>query len=314
MTQPLKAVTHDTATLRPTTEADLPAISELTERVFGRRRSLEVLRWLLLSAQPGLDIQSEVAVNNRGRIVGHVGVLKSLYQWGEHIAVGAHPMLWMLHPDARGRIGVLLGRACTRSGDFSLVVGGTPDSKPIMERRRFVRSAATTELRLSTHPAAPAEPADELALRPFEPAPTRLLPAAGPVVSLPSPARLKWLAACPTLEARLFSLFRGEKNLGPVLLYLNRRGDEASGRVVHLPWGDGDWVSYLRLALAELAAGGCRTASILVTSERQLETVRALGGEPFYERLIFFRNQSGLPEASGWHLTYLEGDLAYRRV
>ena len=151
MSQPLGAVSHNAATLRRTTEADLPAISELTEAVFGRRRSLDVLRWLLLSAQPGLDVMSEVAVNNDdGRLVGHVGVLKSLYQWGEHIAVGAHPMLWMLHPDARGRIGIQLGHACTRSGDFSLVVGGTPASKPIMDKRRFVRSAATTELRLPT--------------------------------------------------------------------------------------------------------------------------------------------------------------------
>lgn len=314
MTQPLEAVSHNAATLRATTEDDLPAISELTEAVFHRRRSVEVLRWLLLSAQPGLDLQSEVAVNDAdGRIVGHVGALKALYQWGEHIAVGAHPMLWMLHPRARGRIGVQLGRSGTQSGDFSLVVGGTPNSKPIMERRRFVHSATTTELRLGTA-VGQAGGAGSLELRPFEPAPTRLLPAAGPVVSLVTPARLKWLAACPTLEAHLFSVFEDDVNLGPMLLYVNRRGDEPSGRIVHLPWADGRWGSYVRLALAELAKAGCRTASILTTSNEQLETVVELGGEPFYERIIYFRNQSGLPEASGWHLSYLEGDLAYRRV
>lgn len=314
MPQPQKAVSHNAATLRPTTEADLPAISELTEAVFGRRRSPEVLRWLLLSAQPGLDLQSEVAINDDdGRIVGHVGSLKCLYQWGQHIAVGAHPMLWMLHPDARGRIGIQLGHTGTRVGDFSLVVGGTPNSKPIMERRRFVRTATTTELRLPTD-AAGAAVAGDLELQPFEPAPTRLLPATGPVVSLPTPARLNWLAACPTLETRLFSVYRDGENLGPMLLYVNRRGDEPSGRIVHLPRADDDWGAFVRLALAELASAGCKSASILATCDNQLETVTALGGEPFYERVIYFRNQSGLPEASSWHLSYLEGDLAYRRV
>ena len=313
MTQPLKAVSHNAATLRPTTEEDLPAIADLTEVAFGRRRSLDVLRWLLLSAQPGLDVQSEVAINDDdGRLVGHVGVLKSLYQWSEHIAVGAHPMLWMLHPDACGRIGIQIGHACTRSGDFSLVVGGTPKSKPIMERRRFVRSATTTELRLPT--SAGEAGAGGLELRPFEPAPTRLLPAAGPVVSLPSPARLKWLAACPTLETRLFSLFRDGRNIGPVLLYVNRRGEQTSGRIVHLPWADGDWGAFVKIALTELEVAGCESASILTTCDEQLETVRELGAEPFYERVIYFRNQSGLPDASGWHLSYLEGDMAYRRV
>ena len=311
MTQPLQSVSHNSATLRATTEADLPAISELTEVVFGRQRSLETLRWLLLSAQPGLDLQSEVAINDAdGRIVGHVGVLKCLYQWGEHIAVGTHPMLWMLHPRARGRIGVQIGRAATQSGDFSLVVGGTPISKPIMERRRFVQSATTTEVRLPTS----AGSGGGLELKPFEPAPTRLLPTAGPVVSLPSPARLKWLAACPTLETRLFSLFRDGRNLGPVLLYVNRRGEQPSGRIVHLPWADGAWGEAVQIALAELADAGCESASILTTNDEQLETVQALGGEPFYERVIYFRNQSGLPDASGWHLSYLEGDMAYRRV
>lgn len=296
--------------LRPTRPEDLPAISDLTEAVFGRRRSPELLDWLLLSGEAGGVRESRVAEAD-GRIVGHVGRIKSRYAWRGRVVSGGHPILWMLSPQARGQIGVQQGHWCTEHGDLSLVLGGTPASRPIMERRGFIDAGVATEVRL---PAGDARSGGEIRLEAGEPVAAPAPGADGPVVNLAEAERLCWLAACPELEARLLRARRGDELLGPVLLYLNRGPETTTGRIVHLPWSSGAGPALLDAALAELARAGCTTASVLTTSAEQLETAVARGGEPFYERPIYFRNQAGLTDPRRWHLTYLEGDLGYRGV
>lgn len=296
--------------LRPTRPDDLPAISDLTEIVFGRRRSAELLHWLLLSEEPGWARESRVAEVD-GRIVGHVGRIKSRYQWRQRIVSGGHPMLWMLSPEARGQIGIQQAYWGTEYGDLCLVLGGTPSSRAFMERRGFVNLGAASEVRLPTNAAGSA---GDIVLEPDDSAASPALGPDAPIVQVPEPGRLRWLAACPELEAKLFAARHGETPLGPVLLYIDRNGGAPSGRIVHMPWGPAAEGPLLDAALAELARAGCPTASVLTSSREQLEAALERGGEPFYERPIYFRNQSGLPEAPRWHLTYLEGDLGYRGV
>jgi hypothetical protein len=297
--------------LRPTAEGDLAALSELTEIVFGRRRPVELLRWLVLGGDMGVALESRVAVRD-GRVVGHAGVLAGSYRWGERIAVGVHPILWMVAPEARGQAGMRLGGWCTDRGDFSLVIGGTPMSQPILDRRRFVRAGVAVELRL---PTAGAPLDDRWELAPWEgEATSEPSSGAAPVRHLPAPSRLRWLAACPALEARLLTLRREGRSLGPVVLVVDRRPSPARGRLVHLPTVETDLAGALRCVLAALAATGCASASYLTTAPEQRAAAERLGGEPFYERPIFYRDQAGLQAPPGWHLSYLEGDLAYRRL
>ncbi len=306
--------------LRPTTAADLATLSRLTETVFGRRRAPELLCWLLLHTDEGLDLASRVAVDS-GRVVGHVAVLRSRYRWRGRAATGSHPLLWMVAPEARGRAGLRLGRWCLSHGDFTLIVGGTPTSRKILGHRHFTVAGRAVELRLPT--AAGSRPRARVGgteLLPYEPAAAAAGDETGPLVNLAAPAHLRWLAACPTLESRLYTLARAGAPLGPVLLYVNRRVDPPRGRIVHLPWAGAGWREPLRLALDELAAAGCRSASLLATDPGLLEAAAALGGEPFYERPVLYRQapRPASPAAAWreplWHLTYLEADLAYRRV
>ena len=62
--------------VRATEEGDLPRISDLTERVFGVRRDVEVLAWLLRDPRSSDRIDSWVAESD-GEVVGHTAVVKS---------------------------------------------------------------------------------------------------------------------------------------------------------------------------------------------------------------------------------------------
>jgi hypothetical protein len=100
-----------------------------------------------------------------------------------------------------------------------------------------------------------------------------------------------------------------------VLLYWQRRSDPPAGRIVHLPWlGEAGWRAGLAPILERLAGGGCESASLLAADPGLIQAATALGGRPFYERPVWFRAAAELEEPADWHLTYLEGDLAYRNV
>lgn len=305
------------STLRPTTEEDLPILSQLTETVFGRRRSPELLRWLLFGVGDGggVELESKVATSG-GRIVGHVAVLRSRYRRGDQEVIGSHPMVYMVAPEARGRAGVRLGRWCLSHGDFTMIVGGSPTSQAILHKRHFVHAARALELRVpTTNTGAGTSSGSELELLPYEPASYPAAAPEGPVHNLAVEEHLRWLAACPGLEPHLHTLYRGGTPLGPVLLYVDRRVDPPRGRIVHLPWLGEEWRPLLCVLLGELAAAGCHTASLLASTPELVESASALGGEVFHRRTAFYRRARGPAwQEASWHLTYLEADLAYRRI
>ncbi len=299
--------------LRPSTESELPRLSELTEVVYGVRREPEVLRWLLFHPGPGPEVESSVA-ERHGRIVGHVASLHCRYRIHGGTVTGAHRMLWMVEHAARGRAGVpLAGR--TPDTDFEVVLGGTAATKAMLVMRGFREAGEALEVRLSTAAAGVATPRPTgLELVDFDPA------AAGPVappdtlVNLAEPDHLAWLAACPEHDGLLFTLERSGKPLGPVLLYVNRANDPPTGRIVHMPCLEEDADLALLAILDRLGREGCAEATVLTTGEGLLRATESLGGEVFYRRPLWFRNPNGEIEPARFYLTYMEGDLAYRRV
>jgi len=299
--------------LRPSTESELPRLSELTEVVYGIRREPEVLRWLLFHPGPGPEVESSVA-ERHGRIVGHVASLHCRYRLHGGTVTGAHRMLWMVEHAARGRAGVpLAGR--TPDTDFEVVLGGTAATKAMLVMRGFREVGEALEVRLSTAAAGAATARQTgLALAGFDPA------AAGPaaprdtLVNLAEPDHLAWLAACPEHDALLFTMERSGEPLGPVLLYVNRANDPPTGRIVHMPWLEEDADLALLAILERLGRDGCAEATVLTTEECLLRATESLGGEVFYRRPLWFRNPNRAVEPARFFLTYMEGDLAYRRV
>lgn len=299
--------------LRPTAESELPRLSELTEVVYGVRREPEVLRWLLFHPGPGPEVESSVA-ERHGRIVGHVASLHCRYRVHGGTVTGAHRMLWMVEHAARGRAGVpLAGR--TPGTDFEVVLGGTAATKAMLVMRGFREAGEALEVRLGTAAAGVATTAQTgLALSDFDPA------AAGPaaprdtLVNLADPDHLAWLAACPEHDGLLFTLERCGEPLGPVLLYVNRANDPPTGRIVYMPSLEEDADRALLAILDRLGREGCAEATVLTTEEGLLRATESLGGEVFYRRPLWFRNPNRAVEPARFYLTYMEGDLAYRRV
>ncbi len=298
--------------LRPSTESELPRLSELTEVVYGVRREPEVLRWLLFHPGPGPEVESSVA-ERHGRIVGHVASLHCRYRVHGGTVTGAHRMLWMVEHAARGRAGVpLAGR--TPDTDFEVVLGGTAATKAILVMRGFREVGEALEVRLSAVAASTTAESAGVSLREYDPA------VAGPaapddtLVNLAEPDHLSWLAACPEHDALLFTLERSGEALGPVLLYVNRANDPPTGRVVHMPCLAEGAGPVLAAILDRLHREGCAEATVLTTEESLLRAAESLGGDVFYRRPLWFRSPNGTVEPARFYLTYMEGDLAYRRV
>ena len=298
--------------LRAGAESDLQRLSDLTEIVYGLRREPDILRWLLFNGPPGPEIESLVA-ERQGEVVGHVGSLNSSYRIHDRIARGAHRMLWMVEHGSRGAAGVPLGGSVP-DAEFEIVLGGTPTTQAILELRGFQRVGEACEFRLSTAIRESGASGLRAELLPFDPDVVAADAGSGRLVNAADPGHLAWLAACPEHSGLLFTLALGGQRVGPLLLYVNRANASPTGRIVHLPFLRGGVQPALRATLVELARQGCGEATVLVTEDGLLAAAESLGGETIYRRPLWFRNPSGEIEPASFYLTYMEGDLAYRRV
>ncbi len=298
--------------LRFGVEDDLDRLSDLTEIVYGRRREPDILRWLLFSGPPGPEVESLVA-ERQGQVVGHVGSLNSGYRIHDRTARGAHRMLWMVEPGSRGAAGVPLGGSVP-DAEFEVVLGGTPTTQAILELRGFQRAGEACELRLATAREEKEGSGLEVDLAPYDPATVAADAGGERLVNIADPGHLTWLAACPQHEGLLFTLSRAGQTLGPLLLFVNRAKSPPTGRIVHFPYLGEAAAPVLRAALAELASQGCVEATVLATEDTLQAAAESLGGETVYRRPLWFRNPGGGIVPKSFYLTYMEGDLAYRRV
>ncbi len=301
--------------LRPTAERELVRLSELTEVVYGVRRSPDVLRWLLFRSGGGPEVESLVA-ERHGRVVGHVASLHCRYQFHGRTVTGAHRMLWMVEPAARGTAGVpLAGR--TPDTDLEVVLGGTASTRAILVLRGFRDVGEALEVRLTPSAAGGAAAAaarDGIALTAFDPAAAGSAAPDDMLVNAAEPGHLSWLAACPEHDALLLTLECRCRPLGPVLLYVNRAKDPPTGRIVHMPWPGEAAAPTLAVILDRLRREGCAQATVLATEGGLLQAAESLGGDVFYRRPLWFRSPGDAVAPSRFYLTYMEGDLAYRRV
>lgn len=304
------------AEVRRATGDDLPSISDLTETVFGRRRSLETLGWLLHNAHDPGQIDSWV-VERRGVVRGHVAILKGRYRIlrsgaEECELVGAHAVLWMVEANERG-VGVLLGTKIVGYEDFLIVVGGTPTTQAILRGRGFRRPFRVQELRGPIAEIVGGAGDVVFAQDRLEEPEVKSSPRGGLVQNLARPTHLRWLAGCPELSSRLGSLVVAGRVLGPVLLLAEGDG----GRIAHLPYLGEDaevWRGALVACALALAEMGCSFLSVLVSEPALLDAWSDVGLETFRSRPVWVRGPAHLLDVERWHLSYLEGDLAYRGI
>ena len=301
--------------LRATEERDLPRISDLTESVFGRRRRVELLRWLLGDLRRTGRVESWVAERD-GKILGHVAILQCRYRAASGWLTGVHPYLWMVEEAERGRAGVRLGGLIRDYEDFQIVLGGTAITKAIVRGRRFIQATEAWELRL-VGGGRKTSGFELVPIGSFAAIPTAA-PAPGIQLNEAAPDHLDWQAACPDLESHRFELRRDGRPVGPVLVFVERSpGCTAAGRLVHLPYLDEDpasWAPALDTVASVLGDLGCGSWTLLASHPALVRACRQREAEVAGRRPVWIREHEAILAEWPWHLTYLEGDLAYRRV
>jgi hypothetical protein len=296
----------------PTEDFHLPGISDLTHEVFGLRRPVSLLQWLLANPYWPDQVDSWVMVSNE-RVVGHTAVLKCSYVCPEGLVTGAHAFLWMVLPEFRGRASVGLGVRISEYDDFLLILGGSATTKTILAGRNFTQATEAREYRFSPRGASQ----DRIDLVPGAPGSDSSPSPTSVVANCADPRHLRWLADCPELESHRFTLHADGEAMGEVQLFVNHEPSTPSGRLVHIPYLGHDpaiWIQALIAVGFELEKLGCGSVSLLATHPALVEAAEEMGAEITGLRPVWMKERSRSPSGGPWHLTYLEGDLAYRRV
>jgi hypothetical protein len=287
----------DEVIVRAVEEKDLPRIADLTESVFGVRRDVGLLRWLLGDPRTRERIDSWVA-ERAGEVVGHTAVLKCAYLVAERRLTGAHAFLWMVDPRYRGETGMALGRTIVGYGDFLIVLGGTPTTQAILAGRRFTSVAEGREFRVREWPPGSADGFDLVRRTPAD-APCRV--PAGVAANEAAADHLEWLARCPELEAHRLALVKSGVELGTVLLFVNRRVAPVAGRLVHLPYLGEEtepWSWALARVGREMARLGCSSWTLLATHPALVRACEAAGAAVAGSRPVWIRER--LPDGLGY--------------
>jgi hypothetical protein len=330
-------VQERTATyVRPGTARDLEAVRLL----FSPPKRRELVQWLLGDKDGGL--RSFVAVEN-GEIVGHVGYTVSTFGVGSSQRTGVYPILWKVREGSTGGAGLqLLGRVLPL-GDFSFIMGGSaaaqrlyrvfgyrklfevPTYQKVLNLRGLGsnllsrRAGRAFRMRISalfskadghgvTSKAVRLVPLQDVSPDNSHRTSDRV------VQNLVSADHLQWALGCPEVSAYGFALTVDGITAGSVICYIRRSWGGLLGTVVYIPYLGADpevWSGTFRQIEGWLAREGCSRVTVMASSEICAEALVRCGFVA--DRLLPFwcRSRAEFPE--DWHLTFLEGDLGYRK-
>lgn len=320
--------------VRSGVRADLEAIGQL----FTPAKPSALLQWLV--SEDGGGLRSLVATQDN-RIVGHVAYTRSTFTDGERTLTGVYPILWKVREDLKGALGLRLLTRVLSFGDFSYIIGGSAAAQKLY--RVFGYRALfdipgfrkTLNLRglgagLFTRRGAQAvrmrsravlsmlgsRPATRAAFVPGEwTARPAVSPVPGTMLNAVTPSLLQWAAACPVVESHGGMLHLDDRPVGPVLCYVRRgRSEPVTGTIVHAPYLGADpdaWSAAVYAIERHLASLGCSRITMLA-SDDSLALALTANGFVVDRLLPFWYRGKGEP-ASRWYLSYLEGDLGFRK-
>ncbi|MBN1526888.1 MAG: GNAT family N-acetyltransferase [Candidatus Omnitrophica bacterium] len=333
--------------IRDTKEVDIDSIL----RLYGHSVTGEELKWALLYPLNGLASRSFAAVAPDGRVVGHAAGVVSRYRHKGSDITGIHPIFWIVDPAYRGKgIGTELMRKALSLGDFSFIIGGAEGSHAmyrlfgldfkfdiyphtkILDPLRYFRvtdgglpkkiakalylmAGRAKRSARNTH-------GQGVELEPYNEDAVIQGRASGTVFLNSQNARhVKWLLSCPLLASNAFVIRHEKKAIGLAVCYVGDKSGIPTGRLVHMSHlGDdiGVWHAALSGIEAFFKEKGCAVISTLASHPVNIAALKEMGyvaakkGRPFFlsdagKRLSDVANGS-------WHLTFFEGDMAYRGV
>lgn len=335
--------------IRPATAGDIPGIARFIKSVFGVEKPPETLRWLLKDPENNDRYLSLIALKN-DRIICHIGYIRSYYCiGGDKRMVGAHPILWAVDPDFRGKIARKLYQSVLDEMDISLIYEGTPDAKrayPKLGYKRFTKVSLFRRQcmlpgvfgqRLLRDPLKTARTIKSAliwaigkkntfisrhiqsgAVR-FErfPATHELKGRENLVSNCPGQDMVKWMLRCPDVESEAEYVFLDNIPKGFLVVYWKGHPNGHSGRIIHLPdmgTDVGAWIAVLRRAETLLVQKGCRMITAMASIPVLTDALHKAGYCQSGTRNVWLYDPSEKLADHDWHLTFMEGDAGYRGV
>ena len=332
--------------IRPTREEDIQRIVPLLSKVFPESSYTEAeLAWLLDDPQNPGRFRSFVGFAD-DRLIGHIGYVAAHYRIAEKLLRGVHPIAWAVDPSFRGVSGLQLLARIYDHGDFSLIIGGSAAARRVFWQARYqelfqiqvyrkllhtanfcltlkgpllrrIRHSARILMKSRAGLDKVPRMDDTIRLEPYcSDASDRIFPPRGQVFVNTAPSSvLSWMRACPLLESYGFQILKYGRPLGIALCYVKRyRPGLATGRIVHLSFIHGDtalWKAAVSALEIYLLEQGCCAITAMASYPRFQEALTASGYEAS-KKPVWVKDPDKVLQDAEWHLTFLEGDLAYR--
>lgn len=302
-----------------------------------QKRNPEALNWVLTG--PDGKMRSLVAEAD-GRIVGHLGYIENEYRFGEKTFRGVFSIEWIVDP-AFGQAGLKLYSQVMKMGDFTYVIGGTKivnEMYPLLrfhvplEVKRFLKvmrplaygkaldcplwKKVAKTLWFGRTRLIPAPNGNRsVSLTPYEPGELPPLHPTNMVVNAVSADHFDWLCRPPTLTAHRFTIRQMGRPIGTALVYVEQQFGTICGRIVHISHlGDNPplWQGTVRVLEQFLVTQGCCIITTLASAFEMIEALEDRGHLVTHSLPFWLRDRKKHFAGADWHLTYLEGDLAYR--
>lgn len=304
-----------------------------------QKRSLDAMRWVL--AAPDGAMRSLVA-EAEGKIVGHLGYIENEYLYAGKTFRGVFSIEWIVDPKF-GEASLKLYGQVLKKGDFTYIIGGTEIVNQIYPLLKFHVPLEVKKFLKVTGPLGygraldcplwkkiaktawyartaliPAPAGDRgVSLTPYEPGAAMPPVPPGLVVNAVSRDHLDWLLRTPACSAHPFTIRKNGKAVGMALCYLDTKFGTTCGRIVHISHlGDnpGLWVGAVRALEDFLSSRGASIITTLASAHEMIEALEDRGHLVTHSLPFWLRDRKKHFEAAAWHLTYLEGDLAYRNL
>lgn len=323
--------------IRPTTEADLENIARLW---LPRQRDPQTFKWLLSSG--GEEPRSYVAVAG-DQIVGHIGYVMSDYRYKGKTYKGVFTIEWKVDEGDGKKAALSLYSKVMKLGDFTFVIGGTDVVAKIYPHLKFNVPLHVSRYLKVTRPLQYFKALNNNFLKKlpktayysrnlFVPKlPSRNgdielaayegnhpdIPADAAVVNESKDGHLQWLMRAPNMAAYPFTIRRKGRAIGTALCYVQNSGGIVTGRIVHVSYlGEeaGLWNHVVNLLDNFLVGKGCCVITAMASHPRFDKALRDNGHIFLRKSPFWLRDTQKHFTDAAWHLTYLEGDLAYRHV
>jgi hypothetical protein len=332
-----QTVTTKEVVVRPTREEDLEGITRLWHP---RQRDPNVFRWLLSNG--GEELRSYVAAAG-DQIVGHIGYVMSEYSYKGTSYKGVFTIEWKVDEGFGKQAALALYSKMLKLGDFTFVIGGTDVVAKIYPHLKFRVPLQVTRFLKVTRPLQYFKVLNSNLLKKIPKTAfylrTLLVPKFssrnGNIELLPfddneqpvtddftvanefKKDHIQWLMNAPGMMSYLFSIRKKGRAIGTVLCYVQNIGGIVTGRIVHISNLGKDislWREVVRKIDQFLIERDCCIITTMASYSLFEKALNENGHLAVRKSPFWLRDTKKYFTDANWHLTYMEGDMAYREV